>query len=127
MSVQGHLQNFFKSHSSPKRQFKKVLVACSGGPDSVALACALRDFGRGQTQIFHLAHINHHLRGKASDADEKFVRQLSRQLKWPFLCKSAPVIKHLGNLEERARVARYEGLTALAKKVRANLILTAHT
>src|SRR6202042_258184 len=61
-----------------------VLLAVSGGADSVALAraaAAIRQPGEGQLMI---AHFNHRLRGAASDADEQFVGDLARQLGLPF-------------------------------------------
>ncbi len=61
-----------------------VLLAVSGGADSVALAraaAAIRQAGEGQLII---AHFNHRLRGAASDADEHFVGELARQLGLPF-------------------------------------------
>ena len=53
----------------------KVLIALSGGADSVALLCILHTAG------YHCeaAHCNFHLRGEESDRDELFVRQLCKR------------------------------------------------
>ncbi len=65
-----------------------TLIAVSGGPDSVALACALAACAK---HFLHppgrlvLAHYNHRLRGTRSDADEQFVARLAGQLSLP-LC-----------------------------------------
>ena len=56
-----------------------VLVAVSGGADSVALLramAALKTTGEGR---LHAAHLNHHLRSEESDADEAFVVELCRR------------------------------------------------
>src|SRR5437660_822938 len=53
---------------------RALVVAVSGGPDSVALLRALRD-ARGAGPLT-AAHLNHQLRGEESDADEAFVRDL---------------------------------------------------
>src|SRR5262245_36735232 len=57
-----------------------VLVAVSGGADSVALALGLQPLARGGEGRLILAHFNHRLRGAESDADEQFVRDLATQL-----------------------------------------------
>lgn len=57
----------------------KILVALSGGADSVALLHLLLDIG----YTCEAAHCNFHLRGDESDRDEIFVRQLCTQLKTP--------------------------------------------
>jgi tRNA(Ile)-lysidine synthase len=57
-----------------------VVLAVSGGPDSVALARALAALAPGGTGRLVVAHYNHGLRGDESDADERFVIQLARQL-----------------------------------------------
>ena len=66
----------------------RVLCACSGGADSVALLhmlCALP----GVTVL--CAHFNHRLRGAESDRDEQFVKRLCTALGVPFFGGSADV------------------------------------
>src|SRR5947208_2528503 len=53
-----------------------MVVAVSGGPDSVALLRALAALGPSITGPLVVAHLNHQLRGADSDADEAFVREL---------------------------------------------------
>ena len=57
---------------------KRVLVAVSGGPDSVVLLDALHREGFSVV----VAHCNFHLRGEASDGDAEFVRGLARRLQY---------------------------------------------
>jgi tRNA(Ile)-lysidine synthase len=108
-----------------------VLVAVSGGPDSMALLrsiCALKSCGEGR--IF-VAHFNHRLRGEAADGDEAFVAAVARQLRLPLEVGRPPNTppqrfgKH--GLEGWARQARYRFLTETAAKVGARLVAVAHT
>ena len=71
-----------KSHIKKKFPFligKKLLVACSGGIDSVVLARLLKELKYN----ISLAHCNFSLRGNESDADEKFVISLADKLSIP--------------------------------------------
>jgi len=76
-----HLESCLADAWPPARwQDVTVLLAVSGGPDSVALAramLALRPTGSGRLVV---AHYNHALRGSESDADERFVVELARGL-----------------------------------------------
>jgi tRNA(Ile)-lysidine synthase len=104
----------------------KVLVAVSGGPDSVALA----HFMRSQPYALCLGHVDHHLR-KNSARDARFVQQLARSWDLSFRMQRVEVsnvAKKSGvGLEEAARYLRYQALGAMAKKERSAAILTAHT
>ncbi len=108
-----------------------VVVAVSGGSDSVALLhllCLLRD-------AHHLrlicAHFNHQLRGADSEADEVFVQELAASLHVPFERGSEDVAgyasAHHHSLEEAAREARLRFLRMTALQTGAACIATAHT
>ncbi|MEO2066542.1 MAG: ATP-binding protein, partial [Desulfurobacteriaceae bacterium] len=61
----------------------KVIVALSGGPDSVALLSVLLEL-KSELQIeVEAVHVNHMLRGEESFRDEEFVKELCRRLKVP--------------------------------------------
>jgi tRNA(Ile)-lysidine synthase len=60
----------------------RVLLAFSGGADSVCLAEALRRLGYSLA----LAHVNYGLRGEESEGDEAFARSYARERGWPFEC-----------------------------------------
>lgn len=131
--------------AGPERSAPVVLMV-SGGADSTALllmACTstldLAD-GRGAARIarerLHVLHVNHHLRGEASDADEAFVRDLCERFGLPICVEHASFRDVPGeNLEAAAREVRYAAarryvreLTRAAGTPRsAARIVTAHT
>ena len=109
----------------------QVLIAVSGGADSVALAYALH-FLRKQFRVsIALAHLNHGIRGRAADQDAHFVKELAWRL--GLRCAQGNVdvpglVRRRGiSLEMAAREARYVFLERTAREVRANCIATAHT
>ncbi|MEN1681186.1 MAG: tRNA lysidine(34) synthetase TilS [Planctomycetota bacterium] len=103
-----------------------VILAVSGGADSVAMLRALASI---KTQVagpgrLAAAHFNHRTRGDASDGDERFVRALADELGVPCLVGHAesPVAS-----EEEARDARYAFLVDAARQRAARFVATAHT
>ncbi len=69
-----------------------VVVAVSGGGDSVALLHLLAELAeRSLLTLAGVAHVNHRLRGAASDEDERFCRDLARRLGLPCLVESVAV------------------------------------
>lgn len=109
----------------------KILVAVSGGPDSVALLHVLAELsGRYGTELF-VAHLNHMLRGKEADGDEEFVRKTAGSLALPFVTEKANVkntAKALRmSVEEAAREVRYDFFNRAAAKFGASTIATGHT
>jgi len=108
-----------------------VLAAVSGGGDSVALLRgldALKPPGAGRLIA---AHVNHKLRGADSDADQAFVQELCQQLGLPCEVAAAavePTIDNRGQgIEAAARRARYSALEAIAGRMGARFVVTAHT
>ncbi len=123
-----------------------VVLMVSGGADSTALlimACTSRlDIadGRGCVPIarerLHVLHVNHHLRGAASDGDEAFVRDLCERFGLPLCVEHASFTELDGqNLEAAAREVRYEAARRYVRELSQELgcprsqarILTAHT
>ncbi|QEG23681.1 tRNA(Ile)-lysidine synthase [Mariniblastus fucicola] len=105
-----------------------VLVAVSGGADSVALLRALHAIGLANAPSpgsLVVAHFNHGLRGAESDGDADFVRQLTDQLGLKFCCGHAdPDCGASG--ESELRNQRYEFLVRTARKTNCRYIATAH-
>lgn len=115
-----------------------VVVAVSGGADSVALVRAL-DAARDPKAPLPLllAHLNHQLRGRDSDADEEFVVALHAQLTAAgrpnlLLCRTSRDIAGQAraegaNLEALARRERYRWLAETARTHGMKYIATGHT
>jgi len=103
-----------------------VLVACSGGADSVALAAAIAERPDLRASI---GHVDHGLRpGSAGEAEG--LRSLAARLGLPFLLERLEGLEEAiarDGLEAAARAARYQALARLAKSAGAQLIATAHT
>lgn len=104
----------------------KVLVALSGGPDSVALIHALTRLGRVTGAPLVAAHLNHRMRPVEADRDENFVRALCAKLGIELMVEDAAGLAAGGNLEERARRARHEFLARAARHFGAEFIALAH-
>ncbi len=106
-------------------------VAVSGGADSVALLLLLLELREKLGIVLSVAHFNHKLRGKASDADEKFVAKLAAKLGLEFHSASIDVAKKAknerANLEDAARRARYDYFRSLAESGVCGRIVVAHT
>jgi tRNA(Ile)-lysidine synthase len=104
------------------------IAAVSGGADSVSLLLALRELRELKKLDLRIviAHFNHELRGEESQKDEEFVRHLTTEYGFE-LAVGRGGIPHEGNLEQNARIARYEFLTRTAENLRATGVLTAHT
>lgn len=108
----------------------RVLAACSGGPDSVALVSLLLKLREEMPVEVVVAHFNHRLRPEAG-ADEAFVREMTCGRVLPFVTGSADVRAHAAegnlNLEEAGRVLRYRFLQGEARRLGATKIATGHT
>jgi tRNA(Ile)-lysidine synthase len=112
------------------RPGETVLVACSGGPDSMALLHLCRELGADEGFAAAVAHFNHGLRPRAP-VDERFVQKAALALGLPYFAGRADVgaearARKTG-LEEAARLARYRFLEAAAHEAGAARIATGHT
>lgn len=109
----------------------KVFVACSGGPDSVALVHLLSEL-RGPWKLkLGVLHFHHGLRARTASRDMNFVTSLAKSLKIPCAAGRGNVRKRALSeklsVEEAARKARYEFFSREASKRRIAKIAFAHT
>ena len=105
-----------------------IVAAISGGADSTALLLVLEDL-RNRKKLnlrIIIAHYNHNLRGADSEQDARFVQALTERYDFEF-AKGIGKIAAPGNLEQNARIERYQFLRETAEILHASCVLTAHT
>lgn len=107
-----------------------VLVALSGGADSVALTDLLAERARRDGNAVTLLHIHHGIRGEEADHDERFCRALAERLGLAIVCLRADVprlAEERGiSLELAGRQARYRAMEQVARERGIPLAVTAH-
>lgn len=116
--------------------WRGIVVAVSGGPDSIALLDILQELTADERSIdpplvLHVAHLDHQLRGEESKNDAEFVRSLAHSSGLPCTIGSAD-IRELATrsgkgIEETAREARYAFLLETALRIGADRIAVGHT
>ena len=115
--------NLFRSFSPDAR----YLIGVSGGRDSVALLRWLVDLGYRKLIV---CHFDHHLRGRSSQADARFVKKLAAKYRVDFQIGSANVRalakKKRMSIETAAREARYSFFAKIARRRRCRTIFLAH-
>ncbi len=112
------------------RPEQRILVAVSGGVDSMVLLDVLHQLaGKYQWQLT-VAHLNHRLRGRSSDADERLVRRTAKRLKLPMVIEGADVrafARAQGlSLEMAARRLRHDFLAGAAARRQIPSVALAH-
>lgn len=109
----------------------RILVAVSGGADSIALLHALHAAAPRFGWRLTVAHLHHGIRGRAADDDAAFVRRTAAGLRVPCVTGKVRVpslARRQGiSLEMAAREARYAFLARAARQAGADVIATAHT
>lgn len=112
----------------------KLIVAVSGGPDSIAMLHLVWKLAAERKWKPTVAHIQHRLRGRESARDQKWVESFSRMLGLPCKVQDIQVREKRGSfkncdqtgIEELSRKMRYQALAELSRRIGANAILTAH-
>jgi tRNA(Ile)-lysidine synthase len=121
---------FIKENSLVSRR-ERLVVAVSGGPDSVCLLHILAELRKELAFDLHIAHLDHQLRGKDSAADARYVSGLAKRLGIPATIASRDVKsyqkQHRLSLEEAAREVRYSFLAEVAAEVGAAKVAVGHT
>ena len=110
----------------------RVLVAVSGGGDSVALLCLLAELARhGALHLVGVAHFNHQLRPPASDEDERFCRSLADRFDLPCVVESAAVAalarRQRISIEHAGHRARHQFFVRAAQRTGATHVAIGHT
>lgn len=109
----------------------RILVAVSGGADSMALLHVLKSLAPRRRWRLTVAHLHHGIRGRAAGRDVSFVKAAARALRLPCVVGKADVpalaSRDGDSIEMAARRARYAFLAGVAGRVRAEVVVTAHT
>ncbi len=111
---------------------ERLVVAVSGGPDSVCLFHVLLQLQKRLALKLYVAHLNHKLRGAESDADATYVAELARKFSVPAIMETEDVTAYHkkskgGSLEESARELRYAFFARVAKSIGASKVAVGHT
>lgn len=106
---------------------QKLLLAVSGGADSVALLHAMSHIATRRRWQLHLTvgHVDHHLRDDSQD-DATWTQQLAKRLDIPFAQRNLSICQDAGNIEDMARQERYAALIDMAEQHQCTAIVTAH-
>ena len=108
----------------------RVVVGVSGGPDSICLLHTLNRLKDEYNIKLFAFHLNHKLRGKESDWDEKFVKRFCQRLKIPGYNKRVAVARHAIqkklSLEQAAREVRYQALEKERNRLKCDKIALGH-
>lgn len=108
-----------------------VLVAVSGGADSVCLLHVMAGLREKLGIAVRAAHLNHRLRGVESEGDARYVSRLARRLGVPVTTGSRDVLAYQAGhrlcLEDAARQVRYAFLADVAAEVGADRVAVGHT
>lgn len=108
---------------------QRILLACSAGSDSLALLLAMRFLARRLNADLTVVHLNHGLRPESAQ-EASFLKQFCTDAKIPILTGATNVSLYARKtgqgIEEAARNLRYGFLFGMRKKLKANLVMTAH-
>lgn len=118
-----------REHSLIKEK-DNILIGLSGGPDSMALLYALLEIKEKIPFLIYIAHVNHGVRGKDADEDEKFVEELSKDLNIPYYSTKIDMEGyaklHKMSSEDAGRKLRYGFFREVLSKIGGGKIAVAH-
>ncbi|MFC2001176.1 tRNA lysidine(34) synthetase TilS [Chloroflexota bacterium] len=130
VTLEQRVMRFIQEHRLIPRQ-QKLVVAVSGGPDSVCLLHILVNLQDKLGIRLHVAHLDHQLRGAEAEADAQYVSDLARKLNIPATVESRDVEAYQAqqriSLEEAAREVRYTFLAHVAEAIGADRAAVGHT
>jgi tRNA(Ile)-lysidine synthase len=110
----------------------RVVIALSGGADSVGMLCALTELAATEGfDVVGVAHLNHQIRGSEADTDELFCRRLAEQFALPIHAERLQVAARAAaagiSIEHAAHDARLEVFARAAAGLNASAVAVAHT
>ena len=110
----------------------RVVIALSGGADSVAMLCVLTELAATERfAVVGVAHLNHQIRGSEADMDELFCRRLAEQFAMPIHAERLQVAARAAaagvSIEHAAHDARLEFFARAAAELNASTVAVAHT
>jgi tRNA(Ile)-lysidine synthase len=112
------------------RRGESILIAVSGGVDSMALLHLLHDLAPRHGWKLTVAHFNHQLRGRSSQADERLVRRVAANLGLRVIVGREDARRRARrrkcSLEMAARESRHAFLARMALRTGAKVIAVAH-
>jgi tRNA(Ile)-lysidine synthase len=111
---------------SKRLQNQPIVVAVSGGADSMALLAALSLLQRPLELRLHVAHFDHRLRAESAE-DASWLEEYCRRKGFDFTCGTPDVTPPKTHVEAWARTQRYRFLDARARQAGARWIAVAHT
>ena len=131
MHLLDRVRRFIHQHALLAGGDTRVVVALSGGSDSVALAHLVRALdAAGELRAAGFAHFNHQLRG-AADSDERFCADLAASFGWPLCVEREDVAararREHRSTEDAARTARHGFFERARVRLDADLVALGHT
>ena len=129
-NIINRVASFLQGQGYAQRQ-EPLVVAVSGGPDSVCLLHVLVQLRQSLRLALHLAHLDHGLRGQEAKDDAKYAATLADQWDVPSTLAQRDVVEYRKarslTLEQAAREVRYAFLGQVALEVGASAIVLGHT
>ena len=116
------LKEFFSICDKLNFSKKKLLVAVSGGVDSMVLCDLLNKLNLD----FSIAHVNYNLRGNDSYLDEKFISEYSNRNQIDLFLKNVDLSNQNNSIQNKAREIRFSFFNEILSKYNFDFILTAH-
>ena len=109
---------------------EKLLLAVSGGPDSMAMLFAMKNLSETMGFKLFIAHVNHGVRGELALRDQVFVEKTAKELNIPYYTKNVDMVaygKELGiSSEDAGRLLRYGFFREVLSNLGGGYICVAH-
>lgn len=127
-----HFQKFLKFQKQYQyiQKDDRVLVAFSGGPDSVFLVEMLQELQKSLEFEMVLVHLHHGIRGREADADYEFCKSYASKYQLDYVREKRDVLSYAKeqskSVEEAGRILRYELFDRVIQEKKCNKLATGH-